>query len=120
MGARFEMLNPHQAIIIGKTSLKGAEINSCDIRAGAGMVIAALGATGTSTISNILYIDRGYENLEQKLRSLGADIVRNETEKTMGKPDSTAKIQKIISTVPSRSVRRIAAPVRESRESVSG
>lgn len=129
MGARFEMLNPHQAIIIGKTSLKGAEINSCDIRAGAGMVIAALGAHGVSTISNILYIDRGYENLEQKFRSLGADIVREGAKSgavnaTGVVKDATvtqiaADFQNTTSTVPSRSVRRIAVPVRESLESVS-
>lgn len=120
MGARFEMLNPHQAIIIGKTPLKGAEINSCDIRAGAGMVIAALGAHGVSTISNILYIDRGYENLEQKLRSLGADIVREGAKSGAASVEKhVADSQNTISTVPSRSVRRIAVPVRESLESVS-
>lgn len=78
MGARVEFLNPHQAIIIGPRELKGMPISSFDIRAGAAMVIAALIAQGETTISNINYIDRGYQNLEQKLRSLGADIIRPE------------------------------------------
>lgn len=76
MGARVEFLNPHQAIIIGPTKLKGLPIASCDIRAGAAMVIAALGAQGVTEISNIQYIDRGYEKLDEKLISLGAKIER--------------------------------------------
>lgn len=77
MGANVEILNPHQAIVIGPTKLKGAEISSCDIRAGAGMVLAALVANGTTTINNINYIDRGYERLEEKFTKLGAIIKRN-------------------------------------------
>lgn len=80
MGARFEFLNPHQAIVIGETPLKAAPIASCDIRAGAAMIIAALMAKGTTEISQINYIDRGYERLDEKLRSLGANIVRCQTE----------------------------------------
>lgn len=76
MGAKMEILNPHQAIIWGPTVLKGADVASCDIRAGAAVVLAALAAEGTSEISNIDYIDRGYDNLEEKLRSLGAHISR--------------------------------------------
>lgn len=76
MGARVELLNPHQAIIMGGKALKGANVASCDLRAGAAMVIAALGATGESIITNLQYIDRGYENLEDNLRQLGADIQR--------------------------------------------
>ena len=76
MGARIEFLNPHQALIIGPTGLKGLPISSCDIRAGAAMVIAALIADGETEISNINYIDRGYEKLDEKLRLLGADIHR--------------------------------------------
>lgn len=78
MGARVEFLNPHQAIIIGPTKLRGLPIASCDIRAGAAMVIAALGAYGVTEVSNIQYIDRGYEQLDQKLISLGASIERVE------------------------------------------
>lgn len=76
MGARVELLNPHQAIIMGNKNLKGATVSSCDIRAGASMVIAALGAEGESILTDIQYIDRGYENLEQNLTKLGADIQR--------------------------------------------
>ena len=83
MGARFEFLNPHQAIIIGPTPLRGAPIASCDIRAGAGMIVAALMAEGTSEITSINYIDRGYERLDEKLRGLGASIVRCQTEEDL-------------------------------------
>ena len=76
MGAKVEILNPHQATIEGATPLKGAPIVSHDIRAGAAMVLAALTAEGETTISDINYIDRGYEKLEEKLRSLGAKIER--------------------------------------------
>ena len=76
MGANVRILNPHQAIINGPTPLRGVPIASCDIRAGAAMVLAALCANGTTEISNIYYIDRGYENLEGKLEKLGARIKR--------------------------------------------
>lgn len=76
MGAKVEILNPHQAIIIGPEQLKGMPISSYDIRAGAAMIIAALVAKGETEIGNINYIDRGYEKLEEKLRALGADIQR--------------------------------------------
>lgn len=76
MGAKIEILNPHQAIIIGSTKLRGVPIASCDIRAGAAMVLAALVAHGKTEITNINYIDRGYENLDKKLRKLGASIKR--------------------------------------------
>lgn len=76
MGANTELLNPHQAIITGPTSLSGAPIVSCDIRAGAAMVLASLIASGETVISDINYIDRGYERLDEKLRSLGAKIER--------------------------------------------
>lgn len=76
MKAKVQILNPHQATIQGTTQLKGVPIASCDIRAGAAMVLAALCAKGTTEISNIQYIDRGYEKLDEKLRSLGAKIER--------------------------------------------
>lgn len=76
MGAKFEILNPHQAIIIGPRKLRSASISSWDIRAGAAVVLAALAGKGTSEVTNIGYIDRGYEKFEHKLRSLGADIER--------------------------------------------
>ena len=76
MGAEVEILNPNEALIKGPKKLKGVQIASCDIRAGAAMVLAALIADGSTEISNIDYIDRGYEQLDEKLRSLGAKIVR--------------------------------------------
>jgi UDP-N-acetylglucosamine 1-carboxyvinyltransferase len=76
MGANVEILNPHQAIISGPTPLKGVPIISSDIRAGAAMVLAALCAKGTTEVANIKYIDRGYENFDRKLQSLGAKIRR--------------------------------------------
>lgn len=76
MGAKVELLNPHQAIIHGVARLKAAPIVSYDLRAGAAMVLAALIADGESTISDINYIDRGYAQFEDKLRALGAKIQR--------------------------------------------
>lgn len=76
MGAKIDVQNPHQAIITGPAKLKGVPISSLDLRAGAAMVLAALCAQGSTEISNINYIDRGYENFESKLQSLGADIRR--------------------------------------------
>jgi UDP-N-acetylglucosamine 1-carboxyvinyltransferase len=76
LGAKTEIQNLHQAIIYGPTPLTGAPIASCDIRAGAAMVLAAMIAKGETVISDINYIDRGYEKLEGKLRKLGAKIER--------------------------------------------
>ena len=76
MGVKQELLNAHQAIVIGKAELKGSTVASCDIRAGAAMVLAALAAHGETLITDIRYIDRGYENLDKKLQSLGAEIKR--------------------------------------------
>jgi UDP-N-acetylglucosamine 1-carboxyvinyltransferase len=74
LGAQIEILNPHQALVIGPSKLVGTRAASQDIRAGAAVVIAALAASGRSEISNVNYIFRGYENIVQKLTSLGADI----------------------------------------------
>ncbi len=71
-----KILNAYQAEIEGPVHLKGACVNSCDIRAGAGVLLAALAAEGQTEISNIYYIDRGYEKLDEKLNSLGAEIER--------------------------------------------
>jgi UDP-N-acetylglucosamine 1-carboxyvinyltransferase len=76
MGARFRMLNAYQAEIQGPCALRGASVNSCDLRAGAAMVLAALAAEGETEIGTIYYIDRGYERLDEKLNALGADIRR--------------------------------------------
>jgi UDP-N-acetylglucosamine 1-carboxyvinyltransferase len=76
MGVQLELLNPHQALIIGPNQLRALPITSVDIRAGAAMVVAALVADGTTEISNIDYIDRGYERIDEKLQKLGAEIER--------------------------------------------
>ncbi|MEK7139494.1 MAG: UDP-N-acetylglucosamine 1-carboxyvinyltransferase [Patescibacteria group bacterium] len=78
MGAKVEVYNPHQALVIGRTPLRGAVVDSCDLRAGATVVLAGLAATGTTEVYNISYIDRGYERFDAKLRQLGADIQRVE------------------------------------------
>ena len=64
------------ALIEGVDKLYGAAVHATDLRAGAALIVAALAAEGESTVHNINYIDRGYEHFEQKLRSLGANIVR--------------------------------------------
>ena len=74
MGARIILCDPHRAVISGPAHLRGTTLTSPDIRAGMALVIAALCAEGTSTIHNVIQIERGYENLPAKLRSLGAHI----------------------------------------------
>lgn len=76
MGADIELLDPHRALIFGKTPLKGLRIESWDIRAGASLIIAGLIAEGETVLENIFQIDRGYEKIEEKLQKLGADIKR--------------------------------------------
>lgn len=76
MGANAEILDPHRAVVFGPTKLKGASIESLDLRAGATLVIAALAAEGKSILNNIEQIDRGYEKLEERLQKIGADIQR--------------------------------------------
>src|SRR3989344_3520212 len=76
MGADIEITDPHRALIFGKTDLTGNKINSNDIRSGAALILAGLIAQGQTQIENISQIDRGYEKLDEKLRSLGAKIER--------------------------------------------
>jgi UDP-N-acetylglucosamine 1-carboxyvinyltransferase len=79
MGAQIILCDPHRATVIGmdrKQSLKGIKMSSPDIRAGVSLLIAALSATGISEISNIDQIDRGYQNIDGRLRALGAEIER--------------------------------------------
>ena len=78
MGAHIEVLNAHQALIIGPTPLRGRTVASNDIRAGAAMVLAGLSASGETTVSDVHYIERGYDKLDKKLRDLGAQIERLE------------------------------------------
>ncbi|HEY4655592.1 MAG TPA: UDP-N-acetylglucosamine 1-carboxyvinyltransferase [Cyclobacteriaceae bacterium] len=79
MGAQIILCDPHRATVIGlnrKQQLRGIKMSSPDIRAGVALLIAALSATGTSEISNIDQIDRGYQNIDKRLRALGAAIER--------------------------------------------
>lgn len=76
MGADAVLLDSHRALVTGPTVLRGAKIDSLDLRAGATLVIAALVAEGQTELGNIEQIDRGYENLDGRLRALGADIKR--------------------------------------------
>jgi UDP-N-acetylglucosamine 1-carboxyvinyltransferase len=79
MGAKIILCDPHRASVIGmdfKSQLKGIQMSSPDIRAGISLLIAALSAKGTSVIQNSDQIDRGYERIDERLRSLGAKIER--------------------------------------------
>ena len=79
MGAQIILCDPHRATVIGldrKIPLKGIRMSSPDIRAGVSLLIAALSADGESIIDNIDQIDRGYSNIDSRLRALGADIER--------------------------------------------
>ena len=79
MGAKIILCDPHRAVVIGhnfQSQLKATTMSSPDIRAGISLLIAALSAKGTSTIQNIEQIDRGYENIDERLRAIGAKIVR--------------------------------------------
>ena len=82
MGAKVILCDPHRATVIGmnfESSLKATKMTSPDIRAGISLLIAALSAKGTSIINNIEQIDRGYENIEARLKSIGAKIERIES-----------------------------------------
>ncbi|MGC9221719.1 MAG: UDP-N-acetylglucosamine 1-carboxyvinyltransferase [Solirubrobacteraceae bacterium] len=78
MGAAITICDPHRAIIVGPRKLRGQRVESPDIRAGMAMLVAALCADGTTEIANIRQIDRGYERIDERLRSLGAKITRME------------------------------------------
>lgn len=82
MGAKVILCDPHRASVIGhdfKSTLKATTMTSPDIRAGVSLLIAALSAKGTSTIHNIEQIDRGYQNIDERLKAIGAKIERIET-----------------------------------------
>ena len=76
MGANITLCDPHRAIVIGPTPLRGREVESPDLRAGLAFVIAGLIAKGQTVIHNTYNIDRGHERIEEKLVSIGADIKR--------------------------------------------
>ena len=81
MGAQIILCDPHRAVVVGhdhQIRLRGGRMTSPDIRAGIALLIAAMSADGTSRISNIEQIDRGYENIESRLTALGACIKRVE------------------------------------------
>jgi UDP-N-acetylglucosamine enolpyruvyl transferase len=79
MGARIVLCDPHRAVVVGLervNSLRGIAMSSPDIRAGVALLIAALSAEGKSIIQNIEQIDRGYQNIDERLNNLGAEIKR--------------------------------------------
>lgn len=76
MGAAITLCDPHRAMVVGPTPLRGRAIESPDLRAGLAFLIAALIAKGTSRVGNVYQIDRGHEKIEERLRALGADIIR--------------------------------------------
>ena len=78
MGARIILCDPHRAVVTGPTPLVGQRMESPDIRAGMAMLMASLCAEGTSRIGNVGQIDRGYERIDERLRTLGARIERVE------------------------------------------
>jgi len=78
MGARIILCDPHRVVVTGPARLYGERLTSPDIRAGMAMLMAALCAEGTSTIGNVVEIDRGYERIDERLRALGASIERIE------------------------------------------
>jgi len=76
MGARIILCDPYRVLVQGPNQLYGEKLESPDIRAGMAMLLAALAAKGTSKIRNIVQIERGYEQVDEKLRKLGARIRR--------------------------------------------
>ncbi len=78
MGARIVLCDPHRAVVAGPVKLRGSTVESPDIRAGMAMLIAALAAEGTSHLHNVGQIERGYEQIDSRLKALGADIERFE------------------------------------------
>jgi UDP-N-acetylglucosamine 1-carboxyvinyltransferase len=78
MGARIILCDPHRAVVTGPSKLRGQRMESPDIRAGMAMLLAGLCADGSSTIGAVYQIDKGYERIDERLRSLGAQIERIE------------------------------------------
>ncbi len=80
MGGRIILCDPHRAVVVGPSELRGASLESPDIRAGMALLLAALAAQGTSRIYNIRQIERGYERIDERLQALGARIRRVEVD----------------------------------------
>jgi UDP-N-acetylglucosamine 1-carboxyvinyltransferase len=78
MGAQIILCDPHRAVVVGPAQLRGASLESPDIRAGMALLIAALGANGHSVIHNIGQIERGYERIDERLQAIGARIQRRD------------------------------------------
>ncbi len=78
MGAQIILCDPHRAVVVGPSPLRGQPLESPDIRAGMALLLAALAAKGTSRIQNIGQIERGYERIDQRLAALGARIIRED------------------------------------------
>ena len=75
MGAKYKIMkNNRRAVVKGKSKLKGAEVSATDLRGGAALLVAGLIADGVTTIDNIAYILRGYDNIDKKLSDVGAKI----------------------------------------------
>jgi UDP-N-acetylglucosamine 1-carboxyvinyltransferase len=95
MGAQVEVLNSHQALIIGPTRLRGRTVTSNDIRAGTAMVLAGLCAEGETLVTDIHYIERGYDRLDEKLQSLGAKIERIDESGVVTRRDIVSAQEKV-------------------------
>ena len=76
MGAQIILCDPHRVVVVGPSKLVGHHVTSPDIRAGMALVLAALTANGVTTIDNVEQIDRGYQEIDAKLRAVGAQIER--------------------------------------------
>jgi len=76
MGGKIVLCDPHRVVINGPSELRGVKLSTPDIRAGMSMLIAAMAAEGTSTINNVIQIDRGYEKIDERLNKIGAKITR--------------------------------------------
>ena len=86
MGAQIILCDPHRAVVVGPAALRGQRLESPDIRAGMALLIAALAAEGASRIQNIGQIERGYQAIDARLRSLGARIRREELHESARAP----------------------------------
>jgi UDP-N-acetylglucosamine 1-carboxyvinyltransferase len=80
MGANIHISDPHRALVMGPSRLRGERVESPDIRAGMAVLLAALCAQGRTEIGNVGQIDRGYERIDERLRALGARIERVSTD----------------------------------------
>lgn len=78
MRGHVALMNPHEAMIFGKTALRGAKVSSWDLRSGAAMLIAGMIATGTTELDNVSHIERGYENFVERLQGIGAKIEKRD------------------------------------------